>query len=183
MLNYRELNEMLRLARSVSCAADCHGFICGQVCVSESVEPGVWEEYLDLQPDDENLTEEFREEIDVLLSETRKSIISPYFDFQLLMPDDDSPFSDRVRALGEWCHGFLNGFGLGVNTGVALADEESRELIENFTRICRIGTGETADEEDEQALFELMEYVRMGAIYIFDQLRADLPDDRPETYH
>ncbi|MEX2353155.1 MAG: UPF0149 family protein [Gammaproteobacteria bacterium] len=183
MLNYRELNEMLRLTRSGSRAADCHGFLCGQVCVSETPEAGAWEEYLDMQPDDEVLVQEFLEEIDNLFLETRKLIVSPYFDFQLLLPDDDSPLPDRAKALGEWCHGFLNGFGIGKNTDVVLADAESRELLENFTRICRIGVSESTDEGDERALFELVEYVRMGAIYIFDQLHADPGSSKPETYH
>jgi len=183
MLNYRELNELLRLSQSDACAADCHGFLCGQICVSESPEQGVWEEYLDLQPQDESLIEELREEIAALLSETRKSFISPYFDFQLLLPDENKPVPERATALGEWCHGFLNGFGLGKNIEPVFRDDESKELIENFTRICRIGVSEITDESDERALFELVEYVRMGAIYIFDQLQTDFSEDKPEIYH
>jgi len=180
MLNYRELNQLLRLSRSDSGAADCHGFLCGQVCVTESPHRQVWEEYLDLQADNESLVAEFHEEIDALLTETSRLLASPYFDFQLLLPDDEMPFEQRVIALGEWCHGFLNGFGMGQDTEAVMANDESRELIENFTRICRIGVSETVDEQDEKALFELAEYVRMGAIYIFDQLHAA---DKPERYH
>jgi len=183
MLNYRELNQLLRLSRSDSGAADCHGFLCGQVCVTELPEQRVWEEYLDLQGDDEVLAKEFCEHIDAIMAETRRLFASPYFDFQLLLPDDDMPFQDRVIALGEWCHGFLNGFGLGKNTGSVFADDEGRQLIENFTRICRIGVDEITDENDEKALFELVEYVRMGAVYLFDHLHAGLSDSKPEIYH
>jgi len=183
MLNYRELNDLLRLSQSDACAADCHGFLCGQICVSESPEQGVWEEYLDLQPQDETLIEELREEIAALLSETRKLFISPYLDFQLLLPDENKPVAERAAALGEWCHGFLNGFGLGKNIDPVFREDESKELIENFTRICRIGVAEITDEEDEKALFELVEYVRMGAIYLFDQLHAGQPGSQSGIYH
>jgi ADP-ribose pyrophosphatase YjhB (NUDIX family) len=47
-----------------------------------------------------------------------------------------------------------------------------------------IEAGETADESDEQALFELVEYVRMGIIYIYDLLQpADTGTSKAETYH
>jgi hypothetical protein len=30
----------------------------------------------------------------------------------LLLPTDDAPLADRAAALGQWCQGFLTGFGL-----------------------------------------------------------------------
>jgi uncharacterized protein YgfB (UPF0149 family) len=183
-VNYRELSELLEQSRSAACAADCHGFLCAQICVSEYSERDIWEEYLDLQTDDEMRVRECCEEIDVLVSEIRKLLFSPDFEFQPLLPDDDTPLPERVTALGEWCHGFLNGFALGHNTGMILENEESKELIENFTRICNIGVEEVTDETDEQALFELVEYVRMGAMYIFDRLQPyNSGESRPEVYH
>jgi uncharacterized protein YgfB (UPF0149 family) len=184
MLNYSELGDLLRLAGSAAHAADCHGYLCGQLCVSESPERDLCEEYLDLETDDDNLVEECREEIAILLTETRRFLVSPELDFQLLLPDDDAPLADRVIALGEWCYGFLNGFALGQHSATVLENEEGKELIENFTNICRIESGEIADEGDEQALFELVEYVRIGTIYIYDLLQPPEPmTNRPEIYH
>jgi uncharacterized protein YgfB (UPF0149 family) len=183
-VNYSELDELLRQTRSATCAADCHGFLCAQVCVTENSERDVWEDYLDLQSEDELLVRECCEEIDALISEIRRLLFSPDFDFQLLLPDDDTPLHDRVNALGEWCHGFLNGFALGQNTAPVLEQEDSKELIENFTRICNIGADEVAGDTDEQALFELVEYVRMGAMYIFDRMQPyNSSNDTPEFYH
>ena len=164
MLDYRELNALLRISRAGTDAADCHGFLCGHICVSEAPEREIWEEYLDLQSEDETLVIGCIEDIDALVSETRKSFNSPDLDFQLMLPDDSSPLRDRVDALSEWCHGFLNGVALGEESARMLEDETSRELIENFTRICQVEAGEKTDEGDERALVELVEYVRMGAI-------------------
>jgi uncharacterized protein YgfB (UPF0149 family) len=184
MVNYRELSEMLRLTRSVACAADCHGFLCAQICVSEFSERDIWEEYLDLQSDNEDLVRDCCDEIDALINETRRLLVSPDFDFQLMLPDDTEPLPDRAGALAEWCHGFLNGFAIGRDTGGILEHEESRELLENFARICNVGIEEITDETDERALFELTEYVRMGAIYIFDRLQPyNSAADTPEIYH
>lgn len=144
----------------------------------------VWEEYLDLQTEDDNLVAECYKTIDLVLIESGRLLASPELDFDLLLPDSYLPLPDRAVALGEWCHGFLNGFALGQNTEMVMADEEGKDLIENFTRICHIEAGETADESDEQALFELVEYVRMGIIYIYDLLQpADTGTSKAETYH
>ncbi len=184
MLNYSEFGELLRLSGAAAHADDCHGFLCGHLCVTGAPERAIWEEYLNLQTEADNLGDECHEEIDILLSETRRFLVSPELDFQLLLPDDETPLSDRVIARGEWCYGFLNGFALGQHSGTVLANEEGKELIENFTRICHIEAGEIADESDEQALFELVEYVRVGAILIHDLLQQpDSSAGRSETYH
>ncbi len=184
MLDYSELNEILRQSGSVVQAADCHGFLSGHLCVNIYPDQAVWEEYLDLQTEDDNLVAECYRTIDLVLTESGRLLASPELDFDLLLPDSYLALPDRAVALGEWCHGFLNGFALGQNTEMVMADEEGKDLIENFTRICHIEAGETADESDEQALFELVEYVRMGIIYIYDLLQpADTVTSKAETYH
>lgn len=183
MLNYSELNELLRLSGSAAHAADCHGFLCGHLCVTGIPEAGIWEEYLDLQTDVDTVVEECHEQINELLVEIRRYLNSPDLDFQLMLPDDNDPLSDRVTALGEWCNGFLNGFALGQHAGTVIGTEEGKELIENFTRICQVEAEQVGDESDEQALVELVEYVRLGAIYIHDMLQPDIAGPRTETLH
>jgi uncharacterized protein len=184
MLNYSELSELLRLSNAGAHAADCHGFLCGHLCVNPAPEREIWEEYLDLQSEDDSRVDRCLDEIERLLTDTRRNLDSPELDFYLLLPDDDAPLSDRVEALGEWCYGFLNGFALGQQSATVLGNEEGKELIENFTRICQIEAGDVADESDEQSLFELVEYVRIGAIYIHDLLQpSGVAADKPEVYH
>ena len=184
MLNYNELSELLRLSDAAAHAADCHGFLCGHLCVNDTPDPETWKEYLDLQTEVDSLVDECHEEIGLLLTETRRNLDAPELDFHPLLPDDDAPLADRVVALSEWCYGFLNGFALGQHSATVLGNEEGKELIENFTRICQVETSEMADESDEQALFELVEYVRIGAIYIYDLLQpSGMAADKQETYH
>ena len=184
MLNYNELSELLRQSGSAARAADCHGFLCGHLCATDLPDGDVWEEYLDLQTDEVAILNECREQVDRLLEETQRFLISPELDFQLLLPDDGAPLSDRVVALGEWCNGFLNGFAPGKQAGAVIANDEGKELIENFTRICQVDAEQVGDESDEQALFELIEYVRLGAIYIHDMSQPDdAGRDGKETLH
>lgn len=183
MLNYSELSELLRQSGSVARAADCHGFLCGHLCVTELPERDIWEEYLDLQTDNDKIAIDCLDRIDRLLVDTRRLLDSPELDFQLMLPDDDNSLSERVIALGEWCNGFLNGFALGQQSGAIMAHEDSKELIESFARICQVDPDDVGDESDEQALFELIEYVRMGTIFLFDQLQPLQPADNGAAYH
>jgi hypothetical protein len=126
-------------------------------------------EYLDIRSNDSMVIEGCCDDLDALKCETIRLLESPDFDFHPLLPDEDTPIIDRVSALGEWCHGFLNGFAMAQDVEFALEDRDSRELIENFTRICQLEVSDNPDEGDEKALFELVEYVRMGAIFIYAQ--------------
>jgi yecA family protein len=183
MLDYRELNNLLENLQSDADAADCHGFICGQICVTEFPLPEIWKEYLDVEPDDKQSITEGLQDLQALVAETMKSFESPDFDFYPMLPDDDTPIDERICALGEWCHGFLNGFAISQEANSCLEDDDSRELIENFTRICHIGVGEEPDQNDEKALFELVEYVRLGAIFMYDQLSMNMPGRAHGVYH
>jgi uncharacterized protein len=175
MLDYKELNNLLRMLQSDACAADFHGFLCGHICVNDFPTSGIWKDYLDIMSDDEVLMSDCHENINALVRQTIKLFESSEFDFQLLLPDDNTPIAERVSALGEWCHGFLNGFAMGKGIAQTLEDENNRELIENFTRICQLEVSDKSDESDEKALFELVEYVRMGAIFIYSQSNLYMP--------
>jgi len=171
MLDYDDLNKLLRNADAEACAAECHGFLCGQICIAGFADTRQWHDYLAMQSDDTAPARECFEGIHSLIGEMLVLIASPNFDFQLLLPDDASPLADRVEALGEWCHGFLNGFGMSHNIRTTLLDDECEELIEDFSKICRVGVDVDSGEEDEQALVELVEYVRLGVVSLFETLQ------------
>ena len=97
---------MLNTVLSDSCAADCHGFLCGQICVADFPVHDIWEEYLDLKTEDESLMSGCLNDIDGLVSETISFFESAEFEFHPLLPDDTTPLADRISALSEWRHGF-----------------------------------------------------------------------------
>lgn len=184
MLDYQELNDLLQMSQSDTCAADCHGFLSGQICVADFPVRDVWEQYLDLKSEDVKLLGDCFHDIDTLVAETISMLESPELIFHPLLPADDMPLVERADALSEWCHGFLNGFATAQEPGATLEDEDSRELIENFTRICQLEVGDQPGEDDERALFELVEYVRLGAIFIYGQFNRVVDGQRdPGAVH
>ena len=184
MLDYFELDELLTGVKAEVCAAGCHGFLCGQVCVYGYPPEDLWQEYIDVQTNNDALVENCYGEIKVLQADIIDSMQSYELDFQLLLPGGDSPLAERVDALAEWCHGFLNGYGAAAGEQQLVMTDECKEILEDFTKICRVGLDENTNEEDEQALFELIEYVRMGTILIFEDLSAGAwMNERPEVLH
>lgn len=184
MLDYFELNQLLSNVEAEVCAAGCHGFLCGQVCVPGYPMEDLWQEYIDARTKNDDLVDDCYGEIKILLADIIDSMNSSDMGFQLMLPDDDSDLTDRVDALAEWCHGFLNGYGAAAGDQGLAMTEECREILEDFTRICRAGIDEGGNEEDEQALAELIEYVRMGTMLIYEDLFTDFRMiETPEVLH
>ena len=90
--------------------------------------------------------------------------------FELLIPDMDQPLETRMEALAEWVHGFLGGFGM-VHSADTKASDDVKELIADFASIAQMDVdGEDDSNEAEEAFYEIVEYVRMGATYCFNEL-------------
>lgn len=106
---------------------------------------------------------------------------------ELQLPADSLALGDRVAAMVEWIDGFLGGFGV---SGVATdqLDEDSLEALDDLVQLARAETdldGESddgADETDEAALMELIEFVRVATMLLAASVwsaRDDEPDDGP----
>ena len=184
MLDHSEFTDILEKVEADTCASECHGFLCGQVCVTGYPAEELWQEFIDVRTTNDQRVNDCYEYIRHLLADIMDNIQSPELDFQLLLPDDESPFADRINALAEWCHGFLNGYGCEAQNLERSLTDESRDVLEDFTRICRVEVNDKIDEDDEKALMELIEYVRIGTVMIYDDLASD---DRmqgdPEVLH
>src|SRR3546814_3215300 len=87
------------------------------------------------------------------------------FEFALLLPDDDAGLAERSGALFEWCRGFLGAFGLAAGKDPPLSDE-SREALTDIARLAAASPQDDGDEEDEQALAEIEEFVRVATLLL-----------------
>ena len=174
MLDYNDLNEVLQRSQAQVDAAECHGFLSAQICIAGTADEELWREFLDLQTDDSSLIKECYAEVQLLMENIVGDIQSETLDFQLLMPDDDVTLVQRVNALGDWCYGFLNGFGVSEAESIRPLSPECREVLEDMTKISKVGLEDDADESDEKALMELIEYVRVGVMMMFEEFHPEI---------
>ncbi|HKK15489.1 MAG TPA: UPF0149 family protein [Gammaproteobacteria bacterium] len=185
-MNFSELNNLLIQSGAGSRAAECHGFLCGYLCVTETPEAAVFEQYLFADSMDSGNLTECIAMIIALAGEVQAGLNSANFTLQLLLPDENTTLGERGEAFVQWCESFLSGLGVGGLTALDLLSVESREVIQDIYKICRLDLGaisDTADEE-ERAFAELTEYVRMGAILLHEELhQSGDGNESPEVLH
>lgn len=167
MIDYAQLDEFLIRMQAGTEAAECHGFLCGIICMTDNPPESLWQDYLDLQLTHETLVSETRGLFKDLIRGIREDLQSPDLDFQLLLPDDDSPVRQRAGALVDWCHGFLNGCEMGENGHSGALPADCSELLDDLNRIRHMVLPVEEQTGDEAALAELEEYIRMGAITMY----------------
>ena len=174
MQNYDQLNKMLITAGAGSHAAECHGFLCALVCGCGQVQDQKLREYFPLDSDGIVNPDECFNQLKSLAEDVEAKMYSPDLDLELLLADENNAMAERSRSLVEWCQGFMCGMVLS-----AVKDEqisfESKELLNDFCKIANLDAEneEALDQENDFALMELIEYVRMGTIFIFEDLRAE----------
>jgi hypothetical protein len=100
---------------------------------------------------------------------TAQALMDEEFDFHLFVPDDETEIELRVRALADWCAGFLAGYALAVaqpQTGAV--DHESAEILKDMADIAEATVDAELDpEETENHFFELIEYLRFACLNLF----------------
>lgn len=177
--SYEELAKMLQSAGADSSASEAHGMLSGTICAAGKTAPGLWLEYL--LGEGNTLSAAARDSSDMLLSlqtELLRQLNDDVFGFELLLPLDDVPLSLRTETLSQWCAGFLYGLALGgFREDVAMPDSVS-EVMKDFYEISHARFDyDLMDESDEAAYMEIVEYVRMGALLLYEELQP-LPATR-----
>ncbi len=87
------------------------------------------------------------------------------FGFDLLLPGAEAPLAERSGALFDWCRGFLGGFGLAAGHAPPLSDEGT-EALTDLARLAAASPQDDGDEEDEDALIEIEEFVRVAVLLL-----------------
>jgi uncharacterized protein len=87
------------------------------------------------------------------------------FGFELLLPEGDTTLGERSGALFDWCRGFLGAFGMATGANPPLSDE-STEALNDLARLATATPQEDGDDEDEDALAEIEEFVRVAVLLL-----------------
>jgi uncharacterized protein YgfB (UPF0149 family) len=185
--DYRDLAELLNRTGSPLPPSELHGGLCGVICASGREAAAEWLVGLvdDCAGDAQTLTDLARQ-LELLGQEAWGALSGLALEFEPLLPDDQAAIDQRAHALGLWCHGFLAGLvvgGVDLEAGSDGLSPEFRELVRDFMQISQAGLGaeDGETEENDQAFVELVEFVRVGVQFAFEEL---LPEtDRPRTIH
>ncbi|MGH8355595.1 MAG: UPF0149 family protein, partial [Pseudomonas sp.] len=99
----------------------------------------------------------------------------------LLLPSDDAPLAERAAALGQWCQGFLGGFGLTARD--AALSGEAVEVLQDLAAIAQVQDALEESEDGESDYMEVMEYLRVAPLLLFTECtKAAAPAAKPSLH-
>ncbi|MEO8809222.1 MAG: UPF0149 family protein [Rhodanobacter sp.] len=107
--------------------------------------------------------------LDRLAQQGHAGLADPEFGFELLLPEDDRPLAERAEAMVDWCRGFLGGFGLAGPTAHAPLSDEAQEVLRDLGTVAGSSFDFGNESDDEDALIEVHEFVRMAAMLLFTE--------------
>ena len=168
-IRFEDFEDVLVAARSLADAAEAHGSLCGALC---SMAPYSLQDWInEILPDGASLSEESAAMLERVFTTTASSFGEQGMQFEPLLPDDEQPLNGRANALALWCTGFLYGLGTGQIADLEALNGDVAEIVRDFTEISRAtGDDAEADESNEQAYAELVEFIRVAAQVVFEEL-------------
>lgn len=166
--NYLALCQALDQTALKLNPSQAHGLVCGLLCGNPK-STAAWEELVTGGKE----TQHTHEILQALYDVSAKQMEEVLFDFQLLLPPDTDELPVRAEALTLWCQGALTGLKLAQVQLVGREPSEMTEAINDLIEIAKMNFEEVvSSEEDESAYAELVEYVRVAVVLVYQDLRA-----------
>lgn len=167
--DYDQIDATLGSVGQAGSAAEAHGVLCGMLSAGGVQAGHAWARELLSGVDPDAAT---RDVLDLLVHASAEQLTAQELSFQPLLPDDESELSLRTRALSEWVQGYLYGLGV-AGFDDANASEDTREALSDLEQIGRVDFDlDHADESDEVAFTEVLEFIRLSAILVKDEIGA-----------
>lgn len=181
---YADFVQLLAKYDMLASPAEVHGLIAGMLAGGLPSGEQSWQVHLnDLFNDGYALPVAFQRDIERLVKQTEVLFCSDEFAFHPLLPSDNEPLDERTEAMAQWVQNFLVGFAL-VCHELAKAPDDIQELITDFNQIAQLSLEiDSEDESNEQAFFEIFEYVRMGAMACFNHYALRPSSPKSATLH
>ena len=183
--SYMGCSRALARARAELGAAECHGLLCGMLCGVDEQAPRRWlEEVLGPEGRVQKFRDDCRNELVRVLTDTVRTLCSSQCNFVPLLPDENQGLGVRSEALADWCSGFLYGFGsAGINIESRLS-KDALEVLSDFSEVTRLRSDGQESESSEADYSEIVEYMRVGVMLIFEELRGrPEPGDTVQRLH
>lgn len=146
--------------------AELHGLLLGRSCAGAGFDIDAWlvdaAELLGAAPQDN-----VRQALIGLQEMVKGELSGDEVTVVLLLPSDDAPLGERAVALGQWCQGFLGGFGLTARDSALSA--EAMEVLQDLSAIAQVQNALEDSEDGENDYMEVMEYLRVAPLLLFSE--------------
>jgi uncharacterized protein YgfB (UPF0149 family) len=165
-IDYADLDASVRRLRLGVDASELHGSLCGFLAGGGVPGKRPLVQLLELDGEELAPAPADRALLERLTAQAEADLADPELGFEPLLPADDRPLAERAEAMVEWCRGFLGGFGLAGASAHAKLSEEAQEILRDLGAIAASEFDFGDEGEDEDALIEVHEFVRVGAMLL-----------------
>ncbi|MDX1459617.1 MAG: UPF0149 family protein [Xanthomonadales bacterium] len=158
--------------------AEIHGAACGLLCRRPGSTSSDFFECLETLQLLESAGKGTRQALSGLFEIARAQLDDDQYRFELLLPPDDDALEDRTEALALWCTGMLAGMAGAGGQSLDGVSEEASEALADIGQIARaeVGSGD-GGEAEEQALAEIVEYLRVVTLMLREEFRPPGPGE------
>ena len=118
------------------------------------------------------LHELYRENADVLLEGGEG--------FELMLASTEDALDMRTESLALWCRGYMLGLLYNEAFSIDQLTENGSEIARDILAISEAEAGNADDTEEDWALAELEEYVKVGVQLIFEFIYSERATEAPE---
>ena len=147
--------------------AELHGLLLGRCCAGAGFDAEAWladaAQLLEVEPVDN-----VRNALIGLQEMVKGELTGEDVTIVLLLPGDETALTERAGALGQWCQGFLAGFG--QNAGGLELSAEAKEVLQDLVAISQVQDALEESEDGESDYMEVMEYLRVAPLLLFTEL-------------
>lgn len=171
-LNHDQLDALVVRLRLGVEASELHGSLCGYLAGGAQPHGHDLLPALQLESADNALGDADQALLDGFLAQCREALEDSDLGFEPLLPEDDRPLDVRAEAVAAWCRGFLGGFGLAGPQAHADLSADASEVLRDFGTIAASEFAYADAEEDEDALIEVQEFLRVGALLLYTESRG-----------
>jgi uncharacterized protein YgfB (UPF0149 family) len=169
----KRLPQLTDVSKAITClniednASSAHGILCGMAIVKGQVNLDEWLKEVIVSVDFDDLAQnQAHQQLSHLFERTIGQLNDPVLRFELLI-SDEVPLSEQFTALKNWISGFIFGLGFGK---IKTKNKEVVELISTLSTIANTKDELEENEENESDFYEIEEFVRMGVLFIQEEL-------------
>lgn len=103
--------------------------------------------------------------------------------FEMVLPGDDEPLELRVAGLASWTRGYLLGLLHNNAFSIDQLPESGAEIARDMMQIAEAAAGADTEQEEDWALGELHEYVKVGVQLIFEFIYSERSSETATAEH
>jgi len=168
-VSHSAFDDALRKAQIAVDPSQADGTLIGMLCMQPEMSLATWIGVLLEDSAADSVGQAALEEVAAQAGRRRAHIESEDLEFAPLLPADTLGLVARLRALGEWCSGYLYGLAVGGLKEFKLLSEAGQEFLQDATDLTRLVSRPEPEAIDENRYMELVEYVKVGVLTVLSE--------------